>query len=219
MWKLGGRKHSWQAVGTSYVTNQRVLFIRKPHARVEGKAVADLHAPLVTLSVPLDHYIDTRYMIPIFGAPYFEASVVPVPDGGLPTAQDPATPGAAPTGLLTTYFNEGGGIEFRSAVEEAKSRFDEARGRHQAAHFESLPEYTPEGGSAAAAATPSPSTSTAVPHAGALASSAAPEQLLPRDDVETAILTHEIEGQEQAIQSNPARRDAPPTYEPPPYTE
>lgn len=213
LWKIGTNKHVWKGKGTSFVTNQRVVFVREPPSFVEGKVHADLSAPLVTLTVPLDNYMDTRYMIPIFGAPYFEATILPVPQGGLPAHDDPATPGAAPTGTLTTYFNEGGGIDFRNAVEEVKARFDEMRGHDRPTHFESLPQYSPQASVGGRSSHPVAASSSA--GLGALAADGRPAP--SREDVATAAVVHEAEGHERAASACP--RDAPPTYEPPPYTD
>lgn len=89
--------------------------------------VASAH--LRTLSVPLAQFVDTRYLIPVFSAAYYEATVISSHDGGLPAG------GAS--GLLKLWFNQGGGMAFRDAVEESKSRREEG-----AAHFESLRTYT-----------------------------------------------------------------------------
>ena len=100
------------------MSNQRVLFLRQPPlpAPLPGQA---LSAHLRSLSVPLRNFVDTRYLIPIFAAPYYEAHVLPVRDGGLPQH----VPGApATSGLAKIWFNEGGGTLFKEAVEEAKAR-------------------------------------------------------------------------------------------------
>jgi len=80
-------------------------------------------------------------MIPIFGSPYYEARVLPVKDGGLPQpAQQQGVNGndAAGLGLLKIWFEGGGGIQFREAVEEVKARLDEQGGKLN--HLEQLRE-------------------------------------------------------------------------------
>lgn len=72
---------------------------------------------LRSLNVPLSHLFDCRYMIPIFAAPYYEASIIPVPGGNLPESQPG---GPAVKGTLKIWFKEGGGSAFREAVEEVR---------------------------------------------------------------------------------------------------
>lgn len=99
----------------------QVVFARQPPLPAPADpSLASAH--LRTLSVPLSQFLDTRYLIPVFGAPYYEAAVVPSPDGGLPQR---SPHGGVRTGLLKIWFNEGGGITFRDAVEEVKSRREE----------------------------------------------------------------------------------------------
>lgn len=112
----------------------QVIFLRQP----PFPAPADISTPsphLRTLSVPLTHFTDTRYMIPVFSAPYYEATVLPVRGGGLPE-QQPGGPSA--TGLLKIRFAEGGGTQFREAVEEVKARMEDMGGR--AEHMDELRE-------------------------------------------------------------------------------
>lgn len=111
------QKSKWEAKGTAYVTNQRVVFLRVPPL----PAAADQSAPsehLRSLNIPLTHLVDSRYMIPILAGPYYEAGVIPVPGGNLPEGQ----PGG-PTvkGLLKIWFMEGQGTAFRDAVEEVRN--------------------------------------------------------------------------------------------------
>ncbi|PWN19220.1 hypothetical protein BCV69DRAFT_262089 [Microstroma glucosiphilum] len=126
-------KAKWEAKGTVYVTNQRVVFLRiPPLPQPAEQSEASQH--LRSLNVPLTHLVDSRYLIPIFGAPYYEASVLPVPGGNLPEA---CSGGAASKGLCKIWFNEGGGAAFRDAVEEVRNL---ARGGQ---HGEQLPLYQP----------------------------------------------------------------------------
>lgn len=110
-------KAKWDAKGTVYVTNQRVVFLRiPPLPQPAEQAEASQH--LRSLNVPLTHLVDSRYLIPIFGAPYYEASVLPVPGGNLPESRQG---GPASKGLCKIWFNEGGGAAFRDAVEEVRN--------------------------------------------------------------------------------------------------
>lgn len=123
----------WTANGNAYVTSQRILFLRQPALPAPADpTVSSTH--LRSLSVPLSQFLDTRYLIPVFTAPYYEATVIPSSDGGLPQR----APGQSTTntGLLKLWFNEGGGMAFRDAVEEVKSRLEEG-----STHVEALREY------------------------------------------------------------------------------
>ncbi|KDN38201.1 hypothetical protein K437DRAFT_251430 [Tilletiaria anomala UBC 951] len=141
--KTPAGEKKWKAKGTAYVTNQRVMFLRQPLLPPHA-VTSDV---LQSLSVPLSNFLDTRYMIPVFSAPYYEAAIIPVPGGGLPevtntaSASSPASANSPAKGMWTMYFNEGRGLEFRSAVEEVKVRMEEMHGRAQ--HMESLPLYEP----------------------------------------------------------------------------
>jgi len=110
-----GQASKWEAKGTAYVTNQRVVFLRRPVV-----AVADSPSPehLQSLNVPLTHLVDSRYMIPILAGPYYEAGVMPVPGGNLP---QPVPGGPVNKGHLKIWFLQGGGTAFRDAVEEVRN--------------------------------------------------------------------------------------------------
>ncbi|CAO1615072.1 unnamed protein product [Parajaminaea phylloscopi] len=122
----------WEAKGTAFVTNQRVVFLRQPMLPPPSDT-AHASAHLRSLNVPLSHLVDCRYMIPVFAGPYYEASVIPVAGGNLP---EPVAGGPTVKGTLKIWFSEGGGSAFRDAVEEVRSL---ARG---AQHGEQLPAYT-----------------------------------------------------------------------------
>ncbi|UZJ51664.1 hypothetical protein CBS101457_000984 [Exobasidium rhododendri] len=125
---------SWKANGTAFVTSQRVLFLRQPPIPAPADpSLSSQH--LRTLSVPLKQFVDTRYLIPIFSAPHFEANVIPSVDGGLPQRQAGQ---ASNVGLMKIWFNEGGGMSFRDAIEEVKSRREEG-----SSNIEALPLYEP----------------------------------------------------------------------------
>lgn len=79
--------------------------------------------------MPLDHFQSSKYTIPIFTAPYLQADVYSVPQGGLPERQ----PGQEyhPVGKLKLWFMESGGIAFRDAVDMAKVLWQERRQSEQ----------------------------------------------------------------------------------------
>lgn len=181
-------------------------------------------APLGTLTIPLDHYLDGRYAIPIFGAAYYEACIVPVPGGGLPSPADSATPHAEPTGTLITYFTQGGGMDYRAAIEEVKTRWTEMSGQPPV-HFEALPLYTsgaggPSGGAHIATGSSShPTTDAAGGTAGGTTDGTVGGSGTPQEALRTAIAVQNAEGEEDLALRRPSNRDAPPAYEPPPYAE
>ena len=88
--------------------------------------------------MPLDHFQSSKYTIPIFTAPYLQADVYSVPQGGLPERQ----PGQEyhPVGKLKLWFMESGGIAFRDAVDKAKVMWQERRQSEQ--DQDALREYT-----------------------------------------------------------------------------
>lgn len=128
------QKATWEAKGSAFVTNQRVVFLRQPPLpQPADQSQASQH--LRSLNLPLSHLVDCRYMIPVLAAPYYEASVISVPGGNLPEAQ----PGG-PTvkGQLKIWFSEGGGSAFRDAVEEVRNLSKSGR------HGEQLREFKDE---------------------------------------------------------------------------
>ncbi|KAN0064863.1 hypothetical protein ACQY0O_001920 [Thecaphora frezii] len=110
-----------KATGTVFATSHRIIFVRQapPSASRPDPASANLQ----TLSIPHDRFQNFRYVIPIFSAAYLEADVYPVLDGGLPQRR----PGEAlvPKGKLKIWFNEGGGVVFRDAVEKARKAWEQ----------------------------------------------------------------------------------------------
>lgn len=99
----------------------KILFLRQPPLPAPADpSISSEH--LRTLSVPLTQFADTRYLIPLFSAPHYEARILPSVDGGLPQRE---SGGPSNVGLLKIWFNEGGGMAFRDAVEEVKSRREE----------------------------------------------------------------------------------------------
>lgn len=127
----------WSANGNAFVTSKRILFLRQPPLPAPADpSITSTH--LRSLSIPLAQFLDTRYLIPVFTAPYFEASIVPSIDGGLPQRIPGNTTASNNTGLFKLWFNDGGGMAFRDAVEEVKSRLEEG-----STHIEALPLYEP----------------------------------------------------------------------------
>lgn len=92
---------------------------------------------LDTLSVPLDHFHKYKYTIPVFAAPYLEADVYPVHDGGLPQRQTGSM--ATPVGKLKLWFMESGGVAFRDGVDQGKRLFDQLQ--QSAQDQDALPAY------------------------------------------------------------------------------
>ncbi|PWN48563.1 hypothetical protein IE53DRAFT_399513 [Violaceomyces palustris] len=125
--KFGDQKVHYEAEGSCYVTNQRVVFVK------EGGKPSEL----VSLSVPLDHFCDYRYIIPIFTAPYIESTVYPVEGGGLPQREPGAT--SPPKGDLRLWFAQGGGLTMKEALGRAKANFEERRNARR--EEEQLPAY------------------------------------------------------------------------------
>jgi hypothetical protein len=80
---------------------------------------------LKSLSVPIDHLAASKYTIPIFSAPYLQADVYSVAQGGLPERR----PGeeAHPVGKLKLWFVEAGGVAFRDAIEKARHMWQQNR--------------------------------------------------------------------------------------------
>ena len=153
----------------------QVIFLRQPPLPPSSVQPSDLN----TLTVPFSNFLDTRYMIPVFSSPYYEASIIPVPGGGLPE-MSPAGSSSSSSSASTTsafvqakgrwimHFNEGRGMEWRQAVEEVKARAEEMHGRAQ--HMEDLPLYEPPpGASSSMDNAAAGSTSTAGPAANAAA--------------------------------------------------
>lgn len=99
------------------------VFIRQPQLPAADAAAAE--TALKSLSVPLDHFQSSKYMIPIFTAPYLQADVYSVAQGGLPERQ----PGeeSHPVGKLKLWFMESGGLAFRDAVDKAKAKWQQRR--------------------------------------------------------------------------------------------
>lgn len=112
------------------------VFVRQP--QLSAAELADGTA-LNSLSVPLDHFHSSKYTIPIFSAPYLQADVYSVPQGGLPERQ----PGeqAHPVGKLKLWFMESGGVAFRDAVDRARILWQQKRQEEQDEN--ALPAYQP----------------------------------------------------------------------------
>jgi hypothetical protein len=85
------------ATGTAFISNKRFVYVSSTPQGAGG---------LSSLSSPLSHFQDGRFVQPFFAANYYEAVLRPVPDGGL---SEPHT--------IRLDFREGRGFEFASAVE------------------------------------------------------------------------------------------------------
>ncbi|SPO25898.1 uncharacterized protein UTRI_03263 [Ustilago trichophora] len=123
---------TYKAQGDALISSHRFVFIRQPQAD-SGEGVIN------SLSVPLDHFHSTKYTIPIFTAPYLQADVYSVSQGGLPERQ----PGqeAHPVGKLKLCFMDSGGVAFRDAVDKAKLLWQERR--QTQLDQDALPAYEP----------------------------------------------------------------------------
>lgn len=126
---------SYKAEGDALISSHRFVFIRQPQANVAGGDSSMLNS----LSVPIDHFQASKYTIPIFTAPYLQADVYSVPQGGLPERQ----PGeeSYPVGKLKLWFMESGGIAFRDAVDRARVLWQQKREQEQDEN--ALPAYEP----------------------------------------------------------------------------
>lgn len=127
-------------LGSVYVTNQRIVFVASnalalPTPSSNPAASQPSLDDIRTLTVPLTHHQDGRFVQPWFSANAHECNFVPVRGGGL----DQLLPRGTTTFALKISFNEGGGFEFHEAVEEVKRRLHDAEGRARAgAEAESL---------------------------------------------------------------------------------
>jgi len=116
-----GNAETYKADGIIYLTNQRVIFISRP-----------ILEHFKSLSVPLLNLKEGKFQQPWFAANYYQAIVIPVPNGGLP----------AP-GQLKITFKEGGGFEFSTTFKNLMLRLFENEGTAPVEHTEPLPIYTP----------------------------------------------------------------------------
>ncbi|CAG8493153.1 15168_t:CDS:2 [Cetraspora pellucida] len=116
-----GNPSNYKADGNIFITNQRVLFISRP----------PLHN-FQSLSVPILNLKDGKLQQPWFGANYYEAYLMPVQNGGLPSP-----------GQLKITFKEGGGYDFSSCFTELIQRLSESESYVLVEHTEQLPTYTP----------------------------------------------------------------------------
>nr|CDI53455.1 conserved hypothetical protein [Melanopsichium pennsylvanicum 4] len=110
---------TYKAEGDAFVSSHRFVFVRQPRPNPADDAAVN------SLSVPIDHMQASKYTIPIFAAPYLQADIYSVPQGGLPERQ----PGDEyhPVGKLKLWFMESGGIAFRDAVDKAKLLWEQRR--------------------------------------------------------------------------------------------
>ncbi|TKY85709.1 hypothetical protein EX895_005249 [Sporisorium graminicola] len=132
------RHLTYKAEGDALISSHRFVFIRQPQLPAADAAAAE--TALKSLSVPLDHFQSSKYVIPIFTAPYLQADVYSVAQGGLPERQ----PGeeSHPVGKLKLWFMESGGLAFRDAVDKAKAKWQQRRQDEQDEN--ALPAYEPQ---------------------------------------------------------------------------
>ncbi|KAI8816963.1 uncharacterized protein EV422DRAFT_543731 [Fimicolochytrium jonesii] len=103
--------------GTLFLTNRRVIYVSVPQMDF-----------FQNLNVPLDCLKEGKFQQPWLQSNYYEATVQPIPNGGL------TLPGRA-----KFSFKEGGGFEFSSMFMQLRSRLT----GDTLPHEESLPMYTP----------------------------------------------------------------------------
>ncbi|CDU22806.1 uncharacterized protein SPSC_01436 [Sporisorium scitamineum] len=117
---------TYKAQGDALISSHRFVFIRQPQTTVGDAAGQTV---LNSLSVPLDHFQSSKYVIPIFTAAYLQADVYSVAQGGLPERQ----PGDElhPVGKLKLWFMESGGLAFRDAVDKARAKWQQRRQEEQ----------------------------------------------------------------------------------------
>ncbi|GAK64509.1 uncharacterized protein PAN0_005d2723 [Moesziomyces antarcticus] len=130
--EYASRGITYKAEGSALISSHRFVFIRDaPSAAAEHE--------LKSLSIPIDHLAASKYTIPIFSAPYLQADVYSVAQGGLPERQ----PGeeAHPVGKLKLWFVEAGGVAFRDAIEKARHMWQQ--NRQQQLDQDALPAYEP----------------------------------------------------------------------------
>ncbi|KAH8929035.1 hypothetical protein BT69DRAFT_1315886 [Atractiella rhizophila] len=117
------------AYGVVHLSNQRVVFITdSPNDKKEGEEEED-KKDLESLSIPIGNFQDGRFEQPWFGANYYEASVVPVSEGGLQGLQQ-----------VKFSFKEGQAWRFYEVMEEIKSLYT---GGAASSRGEDLPAYEP----------------------------------------------------------------------------
>ncbi|CAG8488420.1 11064_t:CDS:2 [Scutellospora calospora] len=116
-----GNPGDFKAEGNIFITNQRVIFISRP-------SLPDFKS----LSIPLLNLREGKLQQPWFGANYYQANLMPVQNGGLPSP-----------GQMKITFKEGGGYDFSSCYTELIQRLTENDGFVHVEHTEPLPTYTP----------------------------------------------------------------------------
>ncbi|KAJ9479193.1 hypothetical protein PHBOTO_002676 [Pseudozyma hubeiensis] len=127
---------TYKAEGDAMISSHRFVFIRQPQLPSAELAASPT---LNSLSVPLDHFHSSKYTIPIFTAPYLQADVYSVAQGGLPEPR----PGeeAHPVGKLKLWFMEAGGLAFRDAVDKARTMWQKRQ--QEELDENALPAYEP----------------------------------------------------------------------------
>ncbi|RHZ57720.1 hypothetical protein Glove_384g63 [Diversispora epigaea] len=168
----GNPNNNYKAEGITFITNQRIIFISRPTL-----------PHFKSLSIPLLNLKEGKLQQPWFGANYYQAIVIPVLNGGLPSP-----------GQLKITFKEGGGFEFSTYYNEMISRLSETEGTIPIEHAEPLPTYTPRE-NAENSSSHSTAASTTVAAASTLVSSSSPPPPQPQPQMaltETSISTPEI---------------------------
>ncbi|KAJ1944297.1 hypothetical protein FBU59_002642 [Linderina macrospora] len=110
--------------GTAFVSNQRIVFLAKPTASKPSAGPTRINS----FTAPHSNLRDQKFSQPMFGANRFEATVVPVAGGGVPS-----------NARLTLTFKEGGGYDFATKVREMGERIQQIG--EVPAYDEQLPAY------------------------------------------------------------------------------
>lgn len=102
------------AWGTIYITTQRIIFVNGINPSTDDDR------EIKTLTVPLTHSHDGRFIQPWLSANYHISTITPVPGGNLERLVKAADVGPDLSFTLKVVFNEGHGFEFYEALEEVK---------------------------------------------------------------------------------------------------
>lgn len=117
------------------MTNHRLIFVSSDASSLAYPSTNSGPEPIQTLTVPLTHSLDGRFIQPWLSANYHLSTVVPVPGGGLEKLAGPTIPtveSSENSYTLKVVFNEGHGFEFYEALEEVKRVMFESEGQRPA---------------------------------------------------------------------------------------
>ncbi|KAG0141542.1 hypothetical protein CROQUDRAFT_663692 [Cronartium quercuum f. sp. fusiforme G11] len=204
--------------GTIYITNQRIIFVASA-AAVAAATSSSVDPEIRTLTVPLRHSLDGRYVQPWLSANYHLSTVLPVPGGNLESLGG-LNPAPDLSFTLKVAFNEGHGFEFYETLEEVKRVMFESESQRPA-EIEDLPTYSPSTNPTTLVSTndqasSNPSTSISAPGSPHRRQ----DSTMPDEDLlqaaQTALEEEHHEHQQLLVQTAAPRShtDEPPLYEP-----